>query len=541
LSNLYIPPANEGQADTLSGTIYDAGPLDSFIMKIDWGEGSLFPQTQDFGAGTTDFYVSHAFADNGTYTVNVQLRDNHMQGPDSTPVVASTTATIANVAPTLTNVSATTINENGTTSVTGYINDPGVKDTFTMAVDWGDPRSPNDQQDFTFPASATGQQPFTLTHQYLDDPQSGSQYTIALNITDKDGGTSQTTTAVTVNNVAPSNVSIAFSPSSINGYGTGTLNGSFTDPGSLDTHTVVVNWGDGSTPTTLPLAAGVLTFSASHEYPNANPSQTYTATATVTDNEGAQAAGSTQMVVTHVFSDITNLSVTNSSEWEDETAYGGNIYPATPATITGTLVNFDPSQNLGVMIDWGDSSSNFSTDGSDNTVVSVDPVPNGDGTFSFTATHTYGVGGTYTVTVNASQGDDVATQTATAIVNYVKPTILGNDSGVGIVATQFINNHTIYDALADVNIVAPTAHGWYNVVFTWADGTTTTADTENFTQSIPTYTTTYGAAFSAIRDFEDDNPYGQLVNATVTVEEGGGQNSLNWQPGPSRSSAIYWG
>jgi hypothetical protein len=258
LSNLYIPPANEGQSDTLSGTIYDAGPLDSFIMKIDWGEGSLFPQTQDFAAGTTDFYVSHAFADNGTYTVNVQLRDNHMQGPGSSPVEASTTATIANVAPTLTDVSATTINENGTTSVTGYINDPGIEDTFTMAVDWGDPRSPNDQQNITFPASATGQQPFTLTHQYLDNPQTGSQYTVALNITDKDGGTSQTNTAVTVNNVAPSNVSIAFSPSTIDGYGTGTLNGSFTDPGSLDTHTVVVDWGDGSAPTTLPpLAAGV--------------------------------------------------------------------------------------------------------------------------------------------------------------------------------------------------------------------------------------------------------------------------------------------
>jgi hypothetical protein len=179
-----------------------------------------------------------------------------------------------------------------------------------------------------------------------------------------------------------------------------------------------------------------LTFSASHEYPNANPSQTYTATATVTDNAGAQAAGSTQMVVTHVFSDITNLSVTNSSEWEDETAYGGNIYPATPATITGTLVNFDPSQNVGVMIDWGDSSSNYTSDGSDNTVVAVNPVANGDGTFSFTATHTYGVGGTYTVTVTASQGDDVATQTATAIVNYVRPVVVSEESGVGMSDTH---------------------------------------------------------------------------------------------------------
>ena len=33
-----------------------------------------------------------------------------------------------------------------------------------------------------------------------------------------------------------------------------TLTGSFTDPGTLDTHTVVINWGDGSPNTILTLA-----------------------------------------------------------------------------------------------------------------------------------------------------------------------------------------------------------------------------------------------------------------------------------------------
>ena len=33
------------------------------------------------------------------------------------------------------------------------------------------------------------------------------------------------------------------------------LSGSFTDPGTQDTHTVMIAWGDGSTNTTLNLAA----------------------------------------------------------------------------------------------------------------------------------------------------------------------------------------------------------------------------------------------------------------------------------------------
>jgi hypothetical protein len=39
------------------------------------------------------------------------------------------------------------------------------------------------------------------------------------------------------------------------------LGGSFTDPGTLDCHTAVNTWGDGSANTTVNLGAGVLSFS----------------------------------------------------------------------------------------------------------------------------------------------------------------------------------------------------------------------------------------------------------------------------------------
>ena len=49
------------------------------------------------------------------------------------------------------------------------------------------------------------------------------------------------------------------------------LNGTFADPGLLDTHTVVIHWGDGSANTTLSLDAGVLKFNADHQYQPSHP------------------------------------------------------------------------------------------------------------------------------------------------------------------------------------------------------------------------------------------------------------------------------
>ena len=62
------------------------------------------------------------------------------------------------------------------------------------------------------------------------------------------------------------------------------LSGTIADP-TPDLETVVLNWGDGSNPTTLQLPAGSSTFSASHDYASPLPGGATTATisATVTD------------------------------------------------------------------------------------------------------------------------------------------------------------------------------------------------------------------------------------------------------------------
>ncbi|MCG8512201.1 MAG: hypothetical protein MI741_23535, partial [Rhodospirillales bacterium] len=66
--------------------------------------------------------------------------------------------------------------------------------------------------------------------------------TIDLRVTDDGGLTSTASTTVTINNVAPGNLTLdPVAP--IDEGGTATLTGSFTDPGAADTHTVTINWG----------------------------------------------------------------------------------------------------------------------------------------------------------------------------------------------------------------------------------------------------------------------------------------------------------
>ena len=58
---------------------------------------------------------------------------------------------------------------------------------------------------------------------------------------------------VQVNNVAPGALSLQLSPAAIDENGVVTLDGTFADPGVLDTHTVSIAWGDGLSDT-IPLA-----------------------------------------------------------------------------------------------------------------------------------------------------------------------------------------------------------------------------------------------------------------------------------------------
>ena len=115
---------------------------------------------------------------------------------------------------------------------------------------------------------ATGVTPaYTWNDDYFDS--------ICLRVTDAGDAYRTATATITVNNVPPTveagaDINNAIAGTAIN------FNGSFTDPGTLDTHTIEWNFGDGS-----PTVNGTLT--PTHTYTS---SGNYTVTLTVTDDDG---------------------------------------------------------------------------------------------------------------------------------------------------------------------------------------------------------------------------------------------------------------
>src|SRR5204863_9598175 len=72
----------------------DAGMADTHTATISWGDGTSSTGSVQEGSGQGAVTASHAYADNGTYTINVTVRDS---AGDSASRLAS--ATVANVAP----------------------------------------------------------------------------------------------------------------------------------------------------------------------------------------------------------------------------------------------------------------------------------------------------------------------------------------------------------------------------------------------------------------------------------------------------------
>src|SRR5207248_537592 len=136
------------------------GVNDTFIVTVNWGDG----QTQSVarGAGAAGFGpLSHIYADNGAYTVSAQVTDKDGGVSNSLSQVVS----VANVAPTLTTValSSGAISDGSSVPPRRSSAVPGVNDTFTVSINWGDGQTDSVAR----AAGATGFGP--LSHTYVDN------------------------------------------------------------------------------------------------------------------------------------------------------------------------------------------------------------------------------------------------------------------------------------------------------------------------------------------------------------------------------------
>ncbi len=258
-----IPPQFLTQGDTLGpidiASFTDPGTADTHTVQIVWGDGQA--DTIASPAPTT-VAGTHQYLRDGAWTLRVRVTDDDGGvGEVSIPV------TVANRPPTVT-PAAPVLDEGDATSTTLATIADVAGETFTATVDWG---------------VGAGPQPATV-NQVTDQVTGGfaypddDVYVGEVCVSDGRDTTCQPLT-VTVENTPPAVSLVADQIDALAG-GTVDIAGAYTDPGTADTHTATIDWGDGTTTPTQPVTNGAFTFP--HTYPTPG---TYTVQVCVTDDD----------------------------------------------------------------------------------------------------------------------------------------------------------------------------------------------------------------------------------------------------------------
>jgi hypothetical protein len=405
-------------------------------------------------------------------------------------------------------------------------------ESFSLEINWGDSLSPNNAQTFSLGAAPLSRavdgidwdpaaRLFAIDHQYLDDNPTGTAsdvYTIGVTVTDDYTGQATASTTATVNNVAPALAPLALSSSAIDENGTVTVNGTFTDPGTLDTHEVLIDWGDGSTPTIISLNGGERSFSATYQYlddgPSATPSHTYTITATITDDDTGVGSASATIQVNNIAPVLHTIVVT------PEVDENGVVSLSLSANDVGTL------DTHSILIDWGDGSTSTH-------------AINTPGGFSFGTLHTYlddNPTGTpqdeYTISVTVTDDDGgSAGFTRQATVHNVAPHSVAIDEAVQSYVFALGTPMSFAGSFSDVGTLDNHTAVW---TFSHVVGLNTVTETRTGTVNQGSGSGTIANTFVFDNDGSNQDGAGvYTVTLTVTDDDTGAQTSQ------SRTFVVY--
>ncbi|MDQ2912756.1 MAG: PKD domain-containing protein [Chloroflexota bacterium] len=472
-----VAAGSEGGSSDLALTFADADAADTHTVSVSWGDGSTSGPVSLASTATT-FSTAHVYADTGTYQVGLTLDDN---GGHSVTAAASVSPT--NVAPTVgaLTLSPASVVDHQTLTLSGDFTDPGTADTFTLTIAWGDGKSSTQ-------SLAAGTRSFSATHAYDAD----GPVTVTATVADRDNGAGSSSTSFVVlpSNHAPAD--LALSATAVLEGGSATLTVSFSDAEALDTHTVAINWGDGSTDS-VSLAAGATTTSQTHTYAETG---TYAVAVTVTDDRGLSVSSGTTVAAGNVAPSVTSLALSPSTVTDGQAV-----------TLNGSFTDPGTADTFNVSLDWGDGSA-----ASTQSVAA--------GTRTFTASHTYTAAGTYTVTPTVSDRDGGSgSQTSSLVVGQ------SNRTPSGLSLSPTVNGSTV---VVSAGFADPDVLDTHEVTMSWGDGRTT--------MSLPAGTTSFTAshAYSATGTFTVaatvTDPSGASANAsvqvTLTAPSGGSASEL---------------
>src|SRR5919198_5006508 len=463
-------PANQNAVEGSSksfdlGSFTDKGANDSpWSVDVNWGDGNSDSYSQNTQG--TIAAESHTYDDGPhTYTVSVKVTDK--DGGSDTKTFQ---ATVANVAPTatLSNDGPTDEGSNATISFSGQHDassaDTGAGFHYTYACDGNAASLATTYASALMGASATCQFP--------DGPAS---HPVLARIYDKDGGYTQYSTTVVVNNVAPT-VTAPADQNANEGTLTSFSLGSFSDPGLNDAPwTVYVQWGDGQSDSYSQGTQGGVA-AESHTYVD---NGTYTVSVNVQDKDGGNNTLTFKITVA-------NLAPVVAGQFDQSSNEGQNA-----SFDLGSFTDRGKADSpWKVHVDWGDGSS---SDLADRTAQGA--LDN--------ASHTYADNGSYTATVRVTDkdGDSGNGQFQVTVANLAPQVTGAADQN----ATEGTSTSFSLGSFSDLGA----NDGPWSADVNWGDGSAHTTFSSSSQGSLGSQSHTYA----------DNGSY--TVSVTVTDKDGG--------------------
>jgi hypothetical protein len=462
-----LPEADGTQSVTLAAFIDPGGAeaLGDYSADIDWGDGSTTSGTITFNASTGVFIVSgtHAFADEGKFSVTVTIHHDVSPAVMVTDLLLATEADVLGDGPTTPVVTQEGAAFSGHVAVFTDTNLANVAGDFAATIDWGD-GSPTDTG-----TVSGGNGLFTVNgnHTYAEE----NVYNLKVTLVDTDDdGSGLATAKHTVNSVAVvTEVPIVpvggFTVTATEGTAsTSQPVATFTDPAgaeALSSYSADIAWGDGSTtPGIITFAgnsgSGTFTVSGSHNY--ADEGQ-FSLTVTI-HHEMAPP------VVVNSTARVSEADVLASAPAQPTVApIEGMSFSGAVAAFTDSGYPGNVAGDFTATIDWGDGMTTAGT------------VSGGGGQFSVNGTHTYTEEGSFTLSVTLTDKDDdgsglaSATATASATITVSDPAV---DATGGLTVTPVEGNSSGNQTVAtftEPGGAEDVAH--YSADVNWGDGMTT--------------------------------------------------------------------